>query len=100
MKKNQEKMTRLRFERNRHFLNERLSIFFVPKIGIFEFQKIAQSGNNESQIKAALYNSIKNCLPLGGSHGLVVMGDDSCSKGVGFKSGAVYVMDIFHIDLL
>ena len=32
---------------------------------------------------------------------LVVLGDDSCSKGRGFESsGTVYWMDIFHIDLL
>ena len=37
---------------------------------------------------------------MGGSPGLEVMGDYSCSRGCGFESRAVYWMDIFHIDLL
>ena len=38
----------------------------------------------------------------GGSHGLVVMGGGSCSKGCGFKSQCCILdrHDIFHIDLL
>ena len=40
---------------------------------------------------------------LGGSPGLVVMGDNSCSKGHGFESRRLILdgnLDIFHIDLL
>ena len=39
---------------------------------------------------------------LGGSPGLVVMGDDSCSRGHGFESQHCILdeHDIFHIDLL
>ena len=39
---------------------------------------------------------------LGGSPGLVVMGDDSCSRGCGFESQCHILdgHDIFHIDLL
>ena len=39
---------------------------------------------------------------MGGSHGLVVMGDDSCSRGRGFESWhrILDVHDIFHINLL
>ena len=39
---------------------------------------------------------------LGGSPGLVVMGDDSCSRGRGFESRHHILdgYDIFHIDLL
>ena len=40
---------------------------------------------------------------LGGSPGLVVMGDDSCSEGHGFKSRHRILdghLDIFNIDLL
>ena len=32
---------------------------------------------------------------MGGSPGLVVMGDDSCSKDHGFESLAVYLKDIW-----
>ena len=37
----------------------------------------------------------------GGSPGLVVMGDNSCSRGRGFKSWCIVLdgLDIFHIDL-
>ena len=39
---------------------------------------------------------------LGGSPGLMVMGDDSVWKVVGSSPGAIYWMDItfYHIDLL
>ena len=40
---------------------------------------------------------------LGGSPGLVVMGDDSCSKGHGFESQRRILdghLEFFHIDLL
>ena len=40
---------------------------------------------------------------MGGSPGLVVMGDDSCLKGRGFESRRRILdehLDIFHIDLL
>ena len=39
---------------------------------------------------------------LGGSPGLVVMGEDSCSEGRGFESRCHKLdgYDIFHIDLL
>ena len=45
----------------------------------------------------------KNDFRLGRSPGLVVMGGDSRLKGcgvVGSNPGTVYLMDIFHIDLL
>ena len=40
---------------------------------------------------------------MGGSPGLVVLGDDSCSKGRGFESLCRKLdghLSIFHIDLL
>ena len=41
-------------------------------------------------------------LPMGGSPGLVVMGDDSSSRGCGFGSRHRILdgHDLFHIDLL
>ena len=41
-------------------------------------------------------------LPMGGSPGLVVMGDDSSSRGCGFEfwRHILDVHDIFHIGLL
>ena len=44
----------------------------------------------------------KDSNQLDRSPGLVVMGDDSCSIGVGSNPGTVYWMDVtfFHIDLL
>ena len=35
-----------------------------------------------------------------GSPGLVVMGDDSCLKGCGFKSLCCILNGHFHIDLM
>ena len=46
---------------------------------------------------------VKNGLCLGRSPGLVVIGDDSCSKGHGFESQCRILdlhLDVFHIDLL
>ena len=37
---------------------------------------------------------------ISGNPGLVVMGDDSCSRGRGFDPGAIYWKYIFHINLL
>ena len=45
----------------------------------------------------------QNMWPCGRSPGLVVMGDDSCSKGRGFESWRHKLdghLDIFHIDQL
>ena len=44
-----------------------------------------------------------NFHSMGRSPGLVVMGDDSCSEGRGFKSRCRILdghLEIFHIDLL
>ena len=45
---------------------------------------------------------IKKKEAKGGSSGLVVMGDDSCSRGHGFESWCLVLdgHDIFHFDLL
>ena len=47
-------------------------------------------------------DSTKQLKHLGGSPGLVVMGDDSCSKGHGFESRRRILdgLTFFHIDLL
>ena len=47
-------------------------------------------------------NAVKQMKILGGSPGLVVMGDNSCLRGCGFKS-LRHILDghgIFFIDLL
>ena len=44
----------------------------------------------------------KTISKLGGSPGLVVMGDDSCSRGHGFESRCSILdghLDIFYMDL-
>ena len=53
----------------------------------------------ESDIETDL--RMKECTKMGGSPGLVVMGDNSCSRGHGFKSRHCILdeHDIFQIDL-
>ena len=51
-------------------------------------------------IKVKMSKKVIKYLDLGGSHGLAVLGRDSCLMVMGSNPSTVCWMDIFHIYLL